>query len=499
MKIKFSTITLLFIFLIIVNNSYAQNKTYSADWESLKQHNTAPDWFKDAKLGIYCHWGVYTVPEFGSEWYPRNMYLKGTKEFKYHKKTFGNQKVFNYHNFVPKFTAKKFNAEEWVALFKKSGAKFAGLVAQHHDGFALWKSSVNPWNSFDKGPKKDITGELAIELRKNNMKLITTFHHARNLQRNANRPEFWNGFDSHFPYHPNFATASKNPKFSNLYGNISEEQFLNNWCTQISEVVNQYHPDIIWFDSWLNFIPEKKIQQMSAHFFNEAVINNQEVVIAYKQSDLPKNIGIQDIEQGGKRDISESTWMTDITLSNESWSYTKGQTYKSATLVIRNFIDVVSKNGVVLLNISPKADGSIPKEQKEVLIKIGKWLETYGESIYKTKPWDLFGFGNATTSEGHYGGQSSTVEYSSKDIRFTQSKDEKTMYLFFLGKPKVGKKISLELLAKHRYTPHSAIKKMTLLGSKTKVKHALTNTEFSFTIPNAVMNDIATVFKIELE
>ncbi|NIJ45253.1 alpha-L-fucosidase [Wenyingzhuangia heitensis] len=474
-------------------------EVYTANWESLSKHAETPEWFKDAKFGIYFHWGVYSVPAFGSEWYPSKMYIKGTKEYEHHRAFYGTQEAYGYHKFVPQFKAEKFNAEEWVALFKKAGAKFAGPVAQHHDGFAMWKSNVNPWNSYNKGPKIDITGELTKAIRKNDMKLITTFHHARNLQRNANNLDRWGAFNSHFTYHPNYDTSSKDPELSLLYGNISAEKFHQNWSAQINEVVKQYHPDMIWFDSWLNFIPEKRVQQMCADYFNHGVENNQEVVIGYKQSDLPKEVGVLDIEQGGRKDITERVWMTDITLSNQSWSYVKGQTYKDATLVMRNLIDVVSKNGVVLLNVSPKADGSIPVEQQKVLTEMGDWFSKYGESIYNTKPWDLYGFGNATASEGHFGGQSATVAYTANDIRFTQSKDEKSMYMFFLGKPKVGKEYTFRLLAKHRYCPHSKIKRLVVLGTDQEVTYDFSDTDMKITIPDIPMDSIATVFKFELE
>lgn len=472
---------------------------YTPDWESLAKHKTAPDWLSDAKFGIYFHWGVYTVPAYENEWYPSKMYIKDHPVYKHHLKTYGSQKEFGYHHFVPDFKAEHFDAEEWVSLFKKAGAKFAGPVAQHHDGFAMWKSEVNPWNSFDKGPKKDITGEIAKAIRKNDMKLITTFHHARNLQRNTHQPENWGDFNSHYTYNPDWHTSSKDPELSILYGNIPKEKFHQNWARQINEVVDQYHPDAIWFDSWLDFIPEKIRQQMCADYFNEAAKNDQEVFIGYKQRDLPKEIGVLDIEQGGKKDITEKLWMTDITLSYKSWSYVEGQTYKDTHMVMSNLIDVVSKNGVVLLNVSPKADGTIPQEQRKILLEMGDWFSKYGEAIYNTKPWDVFGFGNAQSEEGVHGGQSATIKYTADDIRITQSKDEKSMYLIFLGKPKVGKEVSLRLLAKHRLPPRSNIKRIVVLGSETEVAYDWGHSGFKLTIPDAPMSDIATVLKFELE
>lgn len=483
----------------IIFSSQSQNQKYQANWESLKTHNAIPEWLTDAKLGIYFHWGVYSVPAFGSEWYPCNMYIEGKQEFEHHKNTYGPQSEFGYHHFIPKFTAEHFNAEEWVQLFKKSGAKFAGPVAQHHDGFAMWDSKINPWNSVKKGPKKDITGELAKAIKANDMKLITTFHHARNLQRNANTPANWGEFNSHFTYNPNFHTATTDPELRILYGNIPEDTFHNNWIGQVNEVVNQYQPDMIWFDSWLNFIPEKIVQQMCADYFNAALKNNQKVAIGYKQSDLPNGVGILDIEQGGRRDIVETPWMTDITLSNKSWSYIEGQTYKTSKMVMRNLIDVVSKNGIVLLNISPKADGTIPTEQRIILEEMGEWFTKYGEAIYNTKPWDLFGFGNASAKEGHFGGQSAAVEYSASDIRFTQSKDEKSLYILFLGKPVANETVTMRLLAKHRYRPHTNIKRIILLGSNTELNYNFGNDSLSFTLPNEPMDEIATVLKLELE
>ncbi|MFY0686618.1 MAG: alpha-L-fucosidase [Cyclobacteriaceae bacterium] len=477
----------------------SEEKKYLPTWESLSEHNAVPQWLQDAKLGIYFHWGVYAVPAFSSEWYPSKMYIEGTKEYEHHRKTYGDQSEFGYHHFIEDFNAEHFDATEWANLFEKAGAKFAGPVAQHHDGFAMWDSEINPWNAADMGPEQDITGELAKALRSKGLKLVTTFHHARNLQRNRDQPDQWGEFNSHFTYNPDWHTSSTDPKLSKFYGNIPEKEFHDYWKDQVVEVIDKYQPDIIWFDSWLRFIPDEYKKEMIAYYFNNEAKNDQQVAIAYKQLDLPTSVGIHDIEQGGRRDITEKPWMTDITLSFKSWGYIDGQTYKPASMVIRNLIDVVSKNGIVLLNISPKADGTIPPEQKDILLEMGSWFSKHGEAIYDTKPWALFGFGNARAGEGSHGGQSSTVKYTAEDIRFTQSKDEKTLYMFCLGQPQRGKKIWLKLLAKHRYAPLTPIKRITLLGSDTEVAFDHAHTGLTIVTPDAPMNEFATVFKMELE
>ena len=169
--------------LISCQNIQTENKKYEAKWSSLSKHNESPQWFKDSKFGIYFHWGVYSVPEFNSEWYPRNMHLKDHKVYKYHLENYGHPSEFGYHDFVPMFKAEKFNSSEWARLFKDAGAKFAGPVAEHHDGFSMWASKVSPWNVYDKGPKKDIMMELKNSIEENDMKFIATFHHAKHLQR----------------------------------------------------------------------------------------------------------------------------------------------------------------------------------------------------------------------------------------------------------------------------------------------------------------------------
>ncbi|MGI9427455.1 MAG: alpha-L-fucosidase [Bythopirellula sp.] len=495
-----SAILAVMALLIMFDTSPAKESAYQPNWDSLAAHDEAPDWFADAKLGIYFHWGIYSVPAFATEWYPHRMHFAGNKIRKHHEATYGPLTEFGYHDFVPMFKAEHFDPADWAELFQQAGARFAGPVAQHHDGFAMWASTVNKWNVKDRGPQRDITGELAQELRKRDMKLITTFHHARNLQRYANDPVGREkSQDSHFPYRPGLATASTDPELAQLYGNIPADEFHEYWLNQLKEVIDQYSPEIVWFDSWLDRIPEAYRQEFSAYYFNEAKQKNQEVVIAYKQQDLPTSVGVLDIEQGGKTDVSEDVWLTDITLSHRSWCFIDGQTYKDVNLLVRNMIDVWSKNGIVLLNISPRADGTIPQQQRDVLQQLGEWLGEYGEAVYGTRPFDIYGTGTAQIKKGHFGGQAATIQYSADDVRFTVSKNDKTMYLFFLGKPQAGEQVTIQQLGTNHHPPHGPIKRITLLSTEADAEWDLSADKLTLTIPDAPLNEIANVFRLDLE
>lgn len=485
-----------------VDQSKQQTTEYEPNFESLKKHGAAPEWFADAKLGMYFHWGPYSVPAFGSAWYPHNMYKDNNKVRKHHEKTYGSIHEFGYEDFIPMFKASQFDPDNWAELFKQTGAKFAGPVAQHHDGFAMWDSEVNPWNAAHMGPKRDILGDIFNSLKSKGLKTIATFHHARNGQRNKDKPEMWKiAYDSHYPYHPDLPTATTDPKLRKLFGNFDTiDAFNQYWLDQVNEVVDKYSPDILWYDSWLNLIPENMRNEMAAHHFNNGLKQNKEVMLAHKQDDLPLEYSVLDYEQGGRRDSWPTPWMTDITLGKSRWMYVEGHPYKSADLVIRNMIDVWSKNGVVLLNVSPTADGVINEAQRAVLKDIGNWMKIHGEAVYGTRPHTIFGYGTASAGDGHHGGQSATVNYTANDVRFTVAKNKKAMYVFFLGKPEAGKRISLRSIGGyHRNIPPSKIKNISLLGSNVKVEWELTSGDFFLTIPNQDLNELATVFKFELE
>lgn len=466
---------------------------YSAEWASLKKYDEAPEWFRDAKLGIYFHWGVYSVPAFGSEWYPRHMHLKNRPEYKHHKETYGKPTEFGYHDFVPKFKAEKFDADRWAKLFKQAGARFAGPVAEHHDGFSLWDSEVTPWNAADRGPQRDLAGLLADAVRERGMKFIATFHHARNnlWKKDGEWTGHYSGVKKNFP------SLLEDPELRMLYGYMPREKFLDFWLAKLKEVVDQYQPSLVWFDSWLNEVPETYQKRFLAYYYNSAADWDKDVVVTRKQDDLPLEASVEDYEKGRAAELTERAWLTDDTISKGSWCYTEGLKIKSLNTVLDTFIDIVSKNGVLLLNISPKADGTIPERQKKVLRGLGDWLDRNGEAIYGTRPWKTFGEGPTRLKKGgHFVGH---VEYTAQDVRFTRSKDGKTLYAIVLDWPGANEQLTIESVSLDNVPSDVQIKEVSLLGYDGDISWKLTDSGLALTTPSTKVDESAIVFRIKAD
>jgi alpha-L-fucosidase len=422
MKRHFLFFWTFFLSIAMCHQTKAQER-YQANWESLKQYKT-PDWYRDAKFGIFIHWGVYSVPAFGSEWYPRLMYQKGTKEFKHHIETYGPQNKFGYKDFIPMFKAEKFNPQQWVALFKKAGAKYVVPVAEHHDGFAMYKTALSKWNAYDMGPKRDVIGELAAEVRKQGLIFGLSSH----------RIEHWffmNGGRR-------FESDVLDPKYEDFYGPAREEnetpspEFMNDWLLRNTELVNNYHPQLFWFDWWIEqpaMDPYRK--SFASFYYNKGLEWNKGVVLNYKNNAYPDGTAVLDIERGKLSGIRKLPWQTDDAIGNKSWGYTTDNTFKNAQYVITNLIDIVSKNGNLLLNIGPRSDGTITDEETATLLGTGKWLDVNGEAIYGTRPWKLFGEGPTESASGSFADQKKP--FTAKDIRFTTKGD--VLYAIALGLP----------------------------------------------------------------
>ena len=413
---------------------------YQPTWNSVREHIT-PKWFKDAKFGIYTHWGIYSVPACrpNATWYPHNMYLDGTPQFEHHVKTYGHPSKFGYKDFIPMLTGEKFDADEWADLFKKAGAKFAGPVGEHHDGFSMWDTKLNEWNSAKMGPKKNVVAELEKAIRKLDMKYMVALHHAEN----------WRFFP-----HWKLDCDVSNPAYAGLYGepnntewangvpkgNIYDlqskpsQKFLEKWLAKTFEIVDKFTPDLLWFDFGLGDIQEHYQREFLAYYYNKALEWNKEVVVNYKFNNLVAGSGVIDIEQGSSDVLTYNDWITDTTVDDgDGWAYLFDAKYKSSESLIHYLIDNVSKNGYMLLNVGPKPNGEIPDEAKSILLNMGKWLNLNGEAIYGTTAWRIYGEGPTKMTKSGPFCENEGLKYTAKDIRFTAKDD--ALYAICLGWP----------------------------------------------------------------
>ncbi|WKK72231.1 alpha-L-fucosidase [Rathayibacter oskolensis] len=353
----------------------------------------SPDWYVDGKFGIFLHWGPYAVPAFGSEWYPRNMYLEGTPEFEHHRATYGDQSEFGYKDFIPSFTADAFDPEEWARLFRRAGAQFVVPVAEHHDGFPMYECSFTRWKATEMGPRRDVVGELASAVRAQSMVFGASSHRAEHWF-------FFNGgtaFDSDVTQ-----TASLD-----LYGPAQREEsqpskeFLEDWLVRTTELVDSYRPQLIWFDWWIEQPAfEPYLRTFLAYYYTRALEWDRPVAVNYKYEALPAGTAVFDVERGQLAETRADFWQTDTSVSKNSWSYVEGHDYKRTDDLIADLVDIVSKNGALLLNIGPKADGTIPAAEVEMLETIGAWLSRNGEAVYGSRPWLIAGEGPTKVSEG---------------------------------------------------------------------------------------------------
>jgi len=405
-------------------------KKYQPTWESLREYKEIPKWLRDGKYGIYTHWGPYAVHAYGENttWYSFAMYMDPKGEARKHfEKKFGKlTPEFGYKDLIPKFTAHKFNADEWAELFAKSGAKFAGPVAEHHDGFAMWDTKYSKWNAANMGPKRDVVGEFEKAVRKRNMKFVTAFHHAANWF-------FFPVSDKRYD--------TGDPRYSGLYGQPHEpgemrnQEFIDEWYGKIIEVIDNYSPDFIWFDFALDSIPEGYVKDFLAYYYNDAEAKGKEVVVTYKGNDLVPATGVRDLELGQESKLTYHEWITDSTVDDRgAWGYAEDLIFKPPDRVIDNLVDRVSKNGYLLLNVGPKPDGTIPDGARELLLALGEWLDVNGEGIYGTSPWIIAGEGPTNLGDAtDIGFNEADTPYTNEDIRFTVKGD--TLYATFLDWP----------------------------------------------------------------
>jgi len=416
------------------------NGPFRADWESLQKYEV-PEWYKDAKFGIFIHWGVYSVPAFGNEWYPRNMYREESDEYKHHIATYGAADKFGYKDFVPMFKAERFDAASWARLFKEAGAKYVVPVAEHHDGFAMYDSGLSDWTAAKMGPHRDVIGELAKAVRAEGLHFGASSHRVehnfflgvgRRIASDINDPKYAAFYG---PAH-NWMEAKQGTPLSNDFTFVSAA-WTADWLARSSEIVEKYHPDIMYFDWWIGQAAVRAdLARFAAFYYNTSLKYGDHVgVINYKDYAIQEHSAVLDLERGQLGEIRPLYWQTDTSVSNKSWGYIKDDTFKTPEFVVQQLIDIVSKNGNLLLNIGPRSDGTIPEEVQAVLRDVGSWLKLNGEAIYGTRPWKIYGEGPTKVAAGSFH-DTDTAGYTAEDFRFTTK--GKTLYAIELGWPSRG-------------------------------------------------------------
>lgn len=436
--------------------SVIQKGAFKDDWDSLRKHET-PEWYQDAKFGIFIHWGLYSVPGYANEWYSRNMYQQGDDAFKHHVATYGPQSKFGYKDFIPQFKAEKFDPSHWAKLFKEAGAQYVVPVAEHHDGFAMYKSDLSRWTAFNMGPKRDLIGALSKAVRAEGLVCGASSHRAEHWWFMSGGMKFdsdmknLDTFDFYGPAEADYSSPS--------------EEYARNWLARSCELVDNYKPQLIYFDWWVGETPvfAPYLKKFAAYYYNRAAEWGLEVVLNTKDKAFVPGTAVQDVEKGKLPGINPVSWQTDTSISWRSWAYLKDDQLKDSGYLIRTLIDAVSKNGNLLLDIGPKPDGTIPEEQEKVLKEIGLWLKVNGEAIYGTRPWVLNGEGPTRDTGGK--NSETDVKYQEGDVRFTRKGS--AVYVFSMAEAAGPLTISGlgEILA-----PGATIKDIALLGSGEKVK-----------------------------
>jgi len=417
---------------------------FQPEFASFKQYR-CPEWFRDAKLGIWAHWGPQAVPMMG-DWYAKHLYVQGHRQYKHHLETYGHPSKQGYKDIIPLWKAEKWDPDRLMGLYKKAGARYFVSMACHHDNFDLWNSKHHTWNAVNMGPKRDVVGDWQKAARKLGLRFGVSEHMGASFTWfQVSHQSDKTGPLAGVPY------DGANPKYEELYhfpalaGDTAwyskDPRWHQEWFDRIKDLVDQYRPDLLYTDGGVPFANEVG-RSLIAHLYNaSAARHGGKPEVAYTCKQKSEGMWIEDLERGVMAGVNPYPWQTDTSIGD--WYYNKNWKYRSAGWVIQMLVDIVSKNGNLLINVVQRPDGSLDPEAEKILAEMATWIAINGEAIYGTRPWLVHGEGPIRAKGGHFG---EDFAYSAKDIRFT-AKGDNTLFAFALGWPKDGK-LTIRSLAK---------------------------------------------------
>jgi alpha-L-fucosidase len=484
----------------------ANDGPFRPDWESLR-HYEIPQWYKDAKFGIFIHWGVYAVPSAESEWYPRNMYRPQEGAYKNFQAHFAShdpaqKDVLGYKDLIPKFKAEKWDPTAWAQLFKAAGARYVVPVAEHHDGFSMYDSGLSDWTAVKMGPKRDVVGDLAKAVRAEGLHFGLSSHRAehnfffdggRNIRSDVNDPKYASLYG---PAH-SWLESTGNAGLLNDWTSVSPA-WTADWLARATELVEKYKPEIVYYDWWIgqpNF--RSRVQEFDAFYYNFAAAHGYTGVVNFKDYSMDWKSAVRDFERGQLAEIVPDHWQTDTSISKLSWGYIDNDQYQPPDFLVHQLIDIVSKNGNLLLNIGPKADGTIPEQIQTTLLSMGKWLGANGEAIYGTTPWKVYGEGPTKVIEGAFHDQD-TKPYTTEDFRFTAKGN--TIYAIGMGCPASGDPgfATIHALGSAKEAKGLKLDSVELIGSSEKLTWLQTPEALNVQLPASGSCTYAYVLRIKV-
>ena len=459
---------------------------YQANWDSLLGYD-APEWYRDAKFGIWAHWSPQCVPEYG-DWYARNMYEEGSPDYRFQSSRYGHPSEFGYKDLCAQWTLLDWEPEALIQRYKDAGARLFISLANHHDGFDCWGSKHQPWNALNHGPHRDVVGEWAAAARKHGLRFGVTVHQARNwwwfqtahgadkngplsgvpydgrMTKAEGKAQWWDGLD------PQMLYGVKHPKDA-----LPDASYVKHFYDRTRDLIDQHDPDLLYFDNALLPLGWGGMN-VGAYFYNHNLKTRGKMEAVLNIKNVPDKLAkavVADYERGLTSGIMPYAWQSETCIGE--WHYRRSLFdgpgafggYLPPRDAIHWLVDTVSKNGTFILNVPGKPDGTIDSKEIAVIDEIAAWLKVNGEAIFETRPWTVYGEGPNTIASGPFQGGSISA-MGSKDVRFTRNKANNVIYAIFLGWPEWHAKIeSLGLSSK---TNPGKIQNVTMLGSDAPVK-----------------------------